>query len=197
MSLETAQDRAVEKACFERLAIPTAPFAAVNTTGELRTALGHTGLPAVLKTRRFGYDGKGQAVIRGPDDIASAWVALKGVPAIVESLARFSRELSLIAVRARDGTVGFYPLVENHHSEGILRFSLAPAPAVPASLQSLAEEYAGRLLADLGYVGVLAIEFFESEGGLVANEMAPRVHNTGHWSIEELTPASSRIISAQ
>ena len=183
-ALETAQDRAVEKACFERLGIPTAPFVAVDSIGQLRAALERTGVPAVLKTRRFGYDGKGQAAIRSPDDMASAWVALKGVPAIVESFVTYSRELSIIAVRSRDGSTGFYPLVENYHSEGILRFSVAPAPAVTASLQNLAGEYARRLLADLDYVGVMAIEFFENDGKLTANEMAPRVHNTGHWSIE-------------
>lgn len=183
-ALRTMQDRALEKACFEELDIPTASFVTVASPGDLRAALGHTGLPAMVKTRRFGYDGKGQAIIRKREDIASAWVALKGAPSIVESLVTFSRELSIIAVRARDGTTAFYPLVENHHNDGILRFSLAPAPAVPAALQQLAEEYAGRVLAHLGYIGVLAIEFFESDNRLIANEMAPRVHNTGHWSIE-------------
>lgn len=183
-ALETAQDRAIEKECFERLKIPTAAFAAVDSTAQVRAAVDRIGFPAVLKTRRFGYDGKGQAVIRVHDDIASAWVSLRGVPAIVECLVKFSRELSIIAVRGRDGSTGFYPLVENHHSEGILRFSVAPAPAVPPALQALAEDYARRVLTDLDYVGVLAIEFFESDGSLVANEMAPRVHNTGHWSIE-------------
>jgi len=183
-ALEVAQDRAMEKRCFERLGIPTAPFVSVDSLGDVRAALQHTGLPAVLKTRRFGYDGKGQFVIRRLEDIASAWVALKGAPSIVESFVGFSRELSLISVRSGEGATAFYPLVENHHIEGILRSSLAPAPGVSALLQKLAADYARRLLIDLDYVGVLAVEFFENEGGLIANEMAPRVHNTGHWTIE-------------
>ncbi len=184
LALETAQDRASEKACFERLKIPTAPFAIVNSMREVREALERTGVPAVLKSRRLGYDGKGQAVLRSRDEIGSAWVQTGGVPAIVESFVKFTRELSIIAVRSRTGEMAFYPLVENHHSEGILRFSLAPAPNVSAALQAMAEEYATRVMNELEYVGVLAIEFFETQDGLVANEMAPRVHNTGHWTIE-------------
>jgi 5-(carboxyamino)imidazole ribonucleotide synthase len=184
LALETAQDRASEKACFERLKIPTAPFAAVSSMREVREALEHTGIPAVLKSRRLGYDGKGQAVMRSRDEIGSAWVTTGGVPAIVESFVKFARELSIIAVRSRTGELAFYPLVENHHSEGILRFSLAPAPNVSPALQSMAEEYATRVMNELEYAGVLAIEFFETADGLVANEMAPRVHNTGHWTIE-------------
>ena len=184
LALETAQDRASEKNCFERLKIPTAPFAIVSSMREVREALERTGVPAVLKSRRLGYDGKGQAVLRSRDEIGSAWVQTGGVPAIVESFVKFTRELSIIAVRSRTGEMAFYPLVENHHSEGILRFSLAPAPNVPAALQAMAEEYATRVMNELEYVGVLAIEFFETQDGLVANEMAPRVHNTGHWTIE-------------
>ncbi len=183
-ALETAQDRASEKECFERLEIPTAPFAAVESMKEVRDAIERIGLPAVLKSRRLGYDGKGQSVIRSRDDIARAWVATGGVPAIVESFVKFSRELSVIAVRSTTGETAFYPLVENHHSEGILRFSLAPAPAVSPDTQKLAEEYATRIMDELGYYGVLAVELFETPDGLVANEMAPRVHNTGHWTIE-------------
>jgi Phosphoribosylaminoimidazole carboxylase (NCAIR synthetase) len=151
---------------------------------DVRQALEKTGLPAVLKTRTQGYDGKGQAVIRRKDEIANAWVTAKGVPSIVESWVNFSRELSIIGVRGRDGQTAFYPMVENYHSEGILRFSLAPAPAVPDELQKEAEDYSGRLMDALGYVGVLALELFQTDAGLVANEMAPRVHNTGHWTIE-------------
>ena len=184
LALETAQDRASEKACFERLGIPTAPFAAVDSMREVREALERIGVPAVLKSRRLGYDGKGQAVMRSREEIGSAWVKTGGVPAIVESFVKFTRELSIIAVRSRTGGMAFYPLVENHHSEGILRFSLAPAPNVAALIQSTAEDYATRVMNELDYVGVLAIEFFETQDGLVANEMAPRVHNTGHWTIE-------------
>ena len=184
LALETAQDRACEKECFERLGIPTAPFAAVEIMSDVRQAIERTGLPAVLKSRRLGYDGKGQAVIRSPDEIGLAWVKVGAVPAIVESFVKFSRELSIIAVRGRTGETAFYPLVENHHSEGILRFSLAPAPNVSSSVQAAAEDYARRIMDELDYVGVLAIELFETAAGLVANEMAPRVHNTGHWTIE-------------
>lgn len=184
VSLETAQDRASEKQCFERLGIPTAPFAAVESMKDVRDAIERIGTPAVLKSRRLGYDGKGQTVIRSRDDIAKAWVATGGVPAIVESFVRFSRELSIIAVRSTTGETAFYPLVENHHSDGILRYSLAPAPAVSPETQQLAEHYALRIMDDLCYYGVLAVELFETPEGLVANEMAPRVHNTGHWTIE-------------
>jgi 5-(carboxyamino)imidazole ribonucleotide synthase len=184
LALETAQDRAREKQCFEKLGIPTAPFAPVETMTETRNALEKTGLPAVLKSRRFGYDGKGQAIIRTRDEIGIAWVKAGAVPSIVESFVRFTRELSIIAVRSTIGEMAFYPLVENHHSEGILRFSLAPAPNVASETQRMAEEYATRVMDAVEYVGVLAIEFFETAEGLVANEMAPRVHNTGHWTIE-------------
>jgi len=184
LALETAQDRAREKECFERLTIPTAPFAVVESMSGVRGALEKTGTPAVLKSRRFGYDGKGQGVIRTRDEIGSAWVKVGGVPAIVESFVKFTRELSIIAVRSSTGEKAFYPLVENHHTDGILRFSLAPAPGVSSQMQATAEDYATRVLDALGYVGVLAIEMFETTDGLVANEMAPRVHNTGHWTIE-------------
>jgi 5-(carboxyamino)imidazole ribonucleotide synthase len=184
IALETAQDRSKEESCFERLKIPTAPFAVVESMNDVRQALEKTGLPSVLKTRTQGYDGKGQAVIRRKDEIANAWVTAKGAPSIIESWVNFSRELSIIGVRSRDGHTAFYPIVENYHSEGILRFSLAPAPFVSEELQSQAEDYSGRLMDALGYVGVLALELFQTENGLVANEMAPRVHNTGHWTIE-------------
>lgn len=183
-AIQTAQDRALEKQYFESLKIPTAPFSVVSGMNDVRQALERIGVPAVLKTRVLGYDGKGQCVIRRKDDIANAWVTIKGAPSIVESWVNFSRELSIIGVRGRTGETAFYPLVENYHSEGILRFSLAPAPAVAAEMQNLAEEYSRRLMDSLGYVGVLALELFQTETGLVANEMAPRVHNTGHWTIE-------------
>ncbi len=184
LALETAQDRAREKECFERLGIPTAPFAEVESMTQMRGALDKTGVPAVLKTRRLGYDGKGQAVLRSRDDIGIAWVKVGAVPSIIESFVKFTRELSIIAVRSLTGEMAFYPLVENHHTDGILRFSLAPAPAVSPGTQAQAEAYATKVMDALEYVGVLAIEFFETHDGLVANEMAPRVHNTGHWTIE-------------
>jgi 5-(carboxyamino)imidazole ribonucleotide synthase len=184
LALETAQDRWLEKQCFERLGIPTPRSAVAGSLGEARAGLEMVGRPAVLKTRRLGYDGKGQAVIRERSDLERAWVTVAGAPSLLESFVTFSRELSIIAVRSLAGDIEFYPLVENHHSEGILRFSVAPAQNVPVSLQTQAEQYARRILEDFGYVGVLAIEFFETPNGLLANEMAPRVHNSGHWTIE-------------
>jgi 5-(carboxyamino)imidazole ribonucleotide synthase len=184
VALETAQDRGSEKQFFERVDIPTAPFAVADSMRDISVALDRIGLPAVVKTRRLGYDGKGQAVIRSREEVGGAWVRVGGAPSIVESFVKFSRELSMIAVRSRTGEVAFYPLVENHHSEGILRFSLAPAPGISPETQAMAEGYARRIMHELGYVGVIAIEFFETPDGLVANEMAPRVHNSGHWTIE-------------
>ena len=183
-ALRTAQDRLLEKQCFARLGIPTAKFAAVGSVTELRDAVSALGTPAVLKTRTFGYDGKGQFVIRNRAEVETAWVHLGGVPLILEQFVQFSRELSVIAVRGRNGESVFYPLVENHHSEGILRMSISPAPRVPLEMQDLAEDYAQRVIAELDYVGVLAIELFQSGDDLIANEMAPRVHNSGHWTIE-------------
>ena len=184
LALETAQDRAMEKQCFERLGIPTSRFAVANTLTEARAALEMVGRPCILKTRRHGYDGKGQAVVREKSDLERGWVTIAAAPSILEKLVTFKRELSIIAVRGMSGEIEFYPLVENHHSEGILRFSIAPAQNVTDDIQSRAQDYARRVLEDLDYVGVLAIELFDTEDGLLANEMAPRVHNSGHWTIE-------------
>ena len=183
-ALETAQDRLVEKTFFQGLGIPTPPFAAVDSEDDFRAALERVGLPAVLKTRRMGYDGKGQLVLREPREAEYARRVLGDVPQILEGFVPFERELSVLAARGRDGATAFYPLVENHHRDGMLRLSLAPAPGLTPELQGLAEDYARRVLEALGYVGVLAIEFFEAGGRLLANEMAPRVHNSGHWTIE-------------
>jgi 5-(carboxyamino)imidazole ribonucleotide synthase len=160
------------------------PWRAVASAADLARAVAELGCPAVLKTRRLGYDGKGQAVIRESGDVASAWARLGGVPLVLEGFVRFDRELSILAVRGRDGVVASYPLVENLHAAGILRRSLAPAPGVSAALQARAEAYARRVLDALAYVGVLAIELFQVGDRLLANEMAPRVHNSGHWTIE-------------
>jgi 5-(carboxyamino)imidazole ribonucleotide synthase len=182
MALETAQDRLLEKRLFRDLGIPTPPFAKVNNLDELQTAVVELGLQAVLKTRRLGYDGKGQRVLKTPADILPAWKALSGVPLILESFVPFERELSILALRNRQGQTAFYPLVENRHRDGILRLSIAPY--ADERLQDKAQHYAVSILQRLDYVGLLAIEFFVQEGQLVANEMAPRVHNSGHWSIE-------------
>jgi 5-(carboxyamino)imidazole ribonucleotide synthase len=184
LALEVSQERLKEKTLFQRLGIPTPPFVPVETQADLASAVERVGLPTVLKTRRFGYDGKGQFVLRQSEDVERAWQALGGVPLLLEGFVPFERELSILAVRSRNGATACYPLVENHHRGGILRLSLAPAPGLSAALQSLAEEYARRVLEALDYVGVLAIEFFQHEGRLLANEMAPRVHNSGHWTIE-------------
>jgi 5-(carboxyamino)imidazole ribonucleotide synthase len=186
VALEKAQDRLVEKQFFQQVGIPTPLFAAVASLDELEAAIGQVGgLPAVLKTRRWGYDGKGQVVLQTQQQVASAWEHLGGVACILEQRIVFTRELSILAVRGRDGTIACYPLVENIHQQGILHRSLAPAANVSAALQQQAEEYARRLVQDLDYVGVVALELFETaNNGLLANEMAPRVHNSGHWTIE-------------
>lgn len=181
-ALEVAQDRLREKEAFLRLGIPTAPFRAVDDRSDLDEAVHALGLPAVLKTRRFGYDGKGQHVLREPADVDVVWKAVGGVPLLLESFVEFLRELSILSVRGRTGEVAHYPLAENEHREGILRLSRAPAPSASHSLTREAERVGRVILEDLDYVGVLAVELFETESGLLANELAPRVHNTGHWT---------------
>jgi 5-(carboxyamino)imidazole ribonucleotide synthase len=183
-ALETAQDRVAEKNLFRKLGVTTAEFAAVSNSAELDAALKTLGLPAVLKTSRMGYDGKGQWILRTPQDVAKAKSELPSAKLILERFVPFTRELSVLAVRSRNGETAIYPLVENHHRSGILRLSLAPAPRLDPPIQRAAENVASRVLESLKYVGVLAIEFFEHQGVLLANEMAPRVHNSGHWTIE-------------
>lgn len=183
-ALATAQDRLHEKTCFGELGIPTPRFAPAASADELSRALRELGTPAVVKTRRLGYDGKGQRVIRDASDAASVFSELGGVPLLAEAFVSFERELSVLAVRGLDGEIACYPLVENHHQDGMLRTSFAPAPRLTPALQARAEDYAQRLLAHFDYVGVLALELFEAGGELWANELAPRVHNSGHFSIE-------------
>jgi len=183
-ALRVAQDRLFEKTAFNDHQIPTADFAAVYYRDEFDAAVARMGLPVVIKTRRFGYDGKGQRVARTSAEKDAAWKDLRGVPLFVEKFVPFQRELSIIAARSGNGAFVAWPLVENHHRTGILRLSLAPAEAVAATLQQAAESCARRWMEAVGYVGVLAIEFFEVNGELVANEMAPRVHNSGHWTMD-------------
>ncbi|MSO79413.1 MAG: 5-(carboxyamino)imidazole ribonucleotide synthase [Acidimicrobiia bacterium] len=183
-ALDVAQDRLVEKETFQRLGIGVAPFVAVDERAELERAVDAVGMPAILKTRRGGYDGKGQHAIDTATDIDAAWEALGGVPLILEGRIPFTRELSVLAVRCLDGDTRCYPLVQNEHADGILRVSTAPAPDLTPELQAEGEAIATRLLDELEYVGVLAVELFEHEGRLLANELAPRVHNSGHWTIE-------------
>lgn len=183
-ALDVAQDRVREKTEFQELGIPTADFAEVDDAASLEKAIVKVGLPAVLKTRRLGYDGKGQQVIRERSQALEALTALGGSGLILESFVPFARELSLLAVRSRSGELRFYPLVENTHRDGILRETLAPAPNLSPALVEQAESHASRLLGELDYVGVLALELFDVNGKLLANEIAPRVHNSGHWSID-------------
>jgi 5-(carboxyamino)imidazole ribonucleotide synthase len=182
VALEAAQDRLKEKSFFQELGVPTPNFLAVDTPADLDNAVRAIGLPAVLKTRRFGYDGKGQMALRSTQDVAAAWERLGGRPLLYEQLVPFDRELSLLAVCGRDGAIAYYPLIENHHRDGILRRSIAPVKA--PELQHLAEQYVRRALEQLKYIGVLAVEFFQVGEQLLVNEMAPRVHNSGHWTIE-------------
>ncbi|MDB4933924.1 MAG: Phosphoribosylaminoimidazole carboxylase ATPase subunit [Labilithrix sp.] len=183
-ALEVSQDRLDEKRFFASLGIPTAGFAPVATNDDLEKAVATLGLPAVLKTRRFGYDGKGQWVLRTREDVENAWEALGAASLVLEAFVPFEREMSILAVRSKTGETRFYPLVENEHRGGILRVSYPKSDAWTPELQARAEAHAGRVLAELDYVGVLAIELFITGGELVANEMAPRVHNSGHWTIE-------------
>ncbi len=183
-ALEVSQDRISEKTLFNALNIPTPHFAAIDSAADLSAAIARTGLPAVLKTRRLGYDGKGQAVVRSPSDAAAAVAQLGGKNLILESLVKFDRELSAIATRARDGTTAIYPICENTHQGGILRTTFAPSPNASARAVELARSHISAILTKLNYVGTLAVEFFDTGDKLLANEMAPRVHNTGHWTIE-------------
>lgn len=183
-ALEVSQDRVAEKQFLNAQGVATAPFAAVDSEAALREAVAHLGLPAVLKTRRGGYDGKGQIVLRTAQDVTTAWAEIGEVPLILEGFVAFQRELSIVAARDRAGNVACYPLVQNVHRDGILRLTFAPATEVSAALQERAERWVHAVLDALDYVGVIAIELFEYDGDLVANEMAPRVHNSGHWSID-------------
>lgn len=183
-ALEIKHDRCTEKQFFRKLGIETAPFAAADSPAELEIALEKVAPPVVLKTRRHGYDGKGQAVVHRRVEAARVWNELGGVPLIVEGRIAFDRELSLIGARNPAGQIAFYPLVENRHERGILVETIGPAPRLTPQLQSAAEQVMRAVMESLDYVGVLAIEFFECNGRLLTNEMAPRVHNSGHWSIE-------------
>ncbi len=186
-ALAVAQDRLSEKTLFRELGIPVPEFAAIDDRAGLDAALVRIGTPCVLKTRRFGYDGKGQFRIRTPADADAAWDALgaqaANVGLIVEAFVPFQREVSVVAVRGRDGEFRAWPLTENWHVDGVLSASLAPA-TVGVELQAAAEAHARAIAERLDYVGVFALELFVRDGELLANEMAPRVHNSGHWTIE-------------
>jgi len=186
-ALATAQDRLAEKTLFRELNIPVPPFAPIDTREQLDAALADIGTPCILKTRRLGYDGKGQFRIKSPADADAAWDALGAqaskVGLILEGFVHFQRELSVVAVRGRDGEFRAWPLTENWHVDGVLSASLAPA-RVDSALGEIAYDYARRLGEAMDYVGVFALELFCRDGELLANELAPRVHNSGHWTIE-------------
>ena len=186
-ALAVAQDRLVEKSLFRELGIPVGAFADVGSLDALRSEVDRLGGACILKTRRLGYDGKGQFRIKSPADVDAAWQALGAqagtVGLIVEAFIPFERELSVVAVRGRDGEFRTWPLTENWHVDGVLSASLAPAH-VEAALAEAAYAHARRLAESLDYVGVFALELFYRDGELLANEMAPRVHNSGHWTIE-------------
>ena len=186
-ALGTSQDRLAEKTLFGELGIPVPGYAAVDTRAGLGAAIAELGMPCILKTRRLGYDGKGQFRIRAAADADAAWAALGSQAEvgglILEAFVPFERELSVVAVRARDGEFRTWPLTENWHVDGVLSASLAPARVEPA-LEARAVGYARALAEALDYVGVFALELFCRDGELLANELAPRVHNSGHWTIE-------------
>ena len=186
-ALAVAQDRLAEKTLFRECGLSTPDFMTVDTREQLDQALARVGAPAILKTRRLGYDGKGQFRLREVADADAAWAALGAqAPAhglILEAFVPFERELSVLAVRGRDGDFRTWPLTRNWHVDGVLSMSLAPAPDSDV-LQERATELARILAERLGYVGVFALELFVRDGELLGNEMAPRVHNSGHWTIE-------------
>jgi len=180
-AVRVAQDRLREKDMFSELAIPVSPYLDIISRNDINTAVQQIGLPLVLKTRTEGYDGKGQYIIRSTDDIDSAWAELGGRSLIAEGFVDFDFEVSMIAVRGRNGELRYYPLSQNEHRNGILHLS---HPCPQQGLQAEAEQCAKRVLEHLDYVGVLAFEFFVSSNGLLANEFAPRVHNSGHWTMD-------------
>lgn len=180
-SLAVAQDRWLEKNFFRDIGIGTAPFAAIDNLEDLQRAMPELGYPAILKSRRMGYDGKGQVVLESAHDLEAAWTAMQGAPSIVEGFVDFKREVSIIAARRPSGDIACYPLSENQHKGGILRVAKSRDHD---PMQPQAEAYVRSLMEKLDYVGVIALELFDVGGQLLANEFAPRVHNSGHWSIE-------------
>jgi len=182
--LAVAQDRLLEKNLFRELDIDVGDYFAVNSRPDLLAALEQTGYPAVLKTRRFGYDGKGQQVLRQAEDLEYAWRELGQHELILEQFIPFDWECSIIGVRNDAGDMVFYPLTRNHHIDGILAYSHAPIAGLNPELQGNAQAYLQRIADQFAYVGVLTLELFVVGGQLLANEIAPRVHNSGHWSID-------------
>ena len=183
-ALSTIQDRFAEKSFARRLGIATTPFALIDSQASLEVGLAVVGVPSVLKTSRLGYDGKGQRIVRSEEQLAVAWDELKRVPCILEGFVEFTRELSVVAARGANGQSVCYDLVENQHENHILRTTLAPAKAT-ARVKAEAIRVVAQLLEAFDYVGVMAVEMFETrDGRLLVNEIAPRVHNSGHWTID-------------
>ncbi len=180
-ALATSQDRLTEKTFLKELGLQTAPFADVASAADLDAALARIGTPAILKTRRFGYDGKGQARIMAPDEATQALADLAGAPAVLEGFVNFSHEVSVIGARGPAGDVACYDPGENVHEAGILRTTTVPAKLTP-SQRTDAVLIAARILNALDYVGVMGVELFVTPQGLIVNEIAPRVHNSGHWT---------------
>lgn len=183
-ALKTFQHRLTEKNALRAAGIATADFAAVNSLEDLKQAINSLGLPIVLKTTTEGYDGKGQYVLRTPADAEPAWTAIGNRELIAEAFVKFSRETSVIASRDDSGHIEVWPMTQNIHHDGILRYSLYPIANLSDEKQQLAERYIRQLAESMSYVGTITLELFETEDGLVGNEVAPRVHNSGHWSIE-------------
>ncbi len=187
-ALAVAQDRHIERSMFQELGIAIPAYQPVDDVESLNAALQSIGTPSILKARRLGYDGKGQVLINDANHAADALKTIGSVPAILDKFVEFQRELSIVAARDKHGNIAFYPLAQNVHRGGILRVSKAPARDVSDALATQAQEAARKILEKFDYVGVLAVEFFQIGKGdnahLVANEIAPRVHNTGHWTIE-------------
>ncbi len=182
-ALRVAQDRIAEKQFARAHGGTTARWASVAARDDLAAATAHVGFPAILKTTRFGYDGKGQARLHGPDDVARAWDEVGG-PAILEAMVPFEREFSVIVARAHDGTTAAWDIAENVHVDGILATSTVPAHPAILTQADAARALTLRVADALGHVGVLTVEFFAAADGPVLNELAPRVHNSGHWTIE-------------
>lgn len=183
-ALYTAQDRLYEKQLFERLDIPTPRYLNIENEDEIASACQTIGFPCIVKTRRLGYDGKGQQLVRSEQDLDKVYQTIAGKSAIVEELVSFSREFSIVAATDQKGQSIYYKLTENIHQDGILRLSYAPSRHATAELQKQAESYVKKIIDEFRYVGVIALEMFYFDGELVANEIAPRVHNSGHWTID-------------
>ncbi len=183
-ALKTFQHRLQEKKALRAAGIATADFCAVNSLEDLQQAVAELGLPIILKTTTEGYDGKGQFMLKRPEDVTTAWETLGDHELIAEAFVPFIRETSVIASRGRDGSLTIWPMTENVHHEGMLRYSIYPIEGLSDTKKTLAENYIRQLTESFDYVGTITLELFETEDGLVTNEVAPRVHNSGHWSIE-------------